>query len=234
MEHPNQRSGADEAVRQNLIRVLLVDESPVVRLGLRRVLAETRCYVVGDAGTAAEGLAEARRRQPDVVIMDLRLPDSSGADLCRTLRGERSATQVVIFTELVGEAALLEAIQSGANAYLLKGTAPERIVEAIERAVVGQSLLDPASARAMIGWVRRRASGAADDDPMSALSHQERRILPLIARGLTNREIGEALILSDQTVKGYVSTLLKKLGLSRRTEVAALVARDLPHVAAAA
>ena len=219
-------------VRQDLIRVLIVDESPVVRLGLRSVLGEAgRCFIVGEAGTAAEAIDEARHRRPDVILMDIHLPGGDGPELCRSLREEFPAAQVVVFTTSVVESELLAAIVAGAVGYVLKDAAPERVVEAVERAAAGESLLDPASAREMMDWVRRYAAGPRQDDPLAALSPQERKILPLIARGMTNREIGEALILSDQTIKGYVSALLKKLRLSRRAEVAAFGARHLPHVA---
>ena len=215
-----------DAVRADLVRVLLVDSAPVVRLGLRSVLgAEAGCYVMGEAGTAAEALTQVQQWRPDVVVLDAHLPDASGADACRALREAAPETQVVVLAQGSDESALLGAIVAGAAGFLLKGTEPQLLAEAVTRAAAGESLLDPASTRDMLAWVQRRASGIPEDDPLAMLTAQEKRILPLIARGMTNREIGAALYLSDQTVKGYVSSLLRKLGMSRRAEAAAFIAR---------
>src|SRR6266542_5052837 len=203
------------------LRILLVDDHAIVRLGLR-ALFETveRFFVVGEAGTMADAVSEARHWQPDVVVMDVRLPDGSGVEACRAIRAERPATQVVMLTSYADEQALVASVVAGAAGYLLKGAAPDELIRAVERAARGESLLDSSSTRTVMDVLQRQLSGDATD-PIAALSDQEKRVLPFIARGMTNREIGAELFLSDQTVKGYVSSILKKLGLSRRAEAAA-------------
>ncbi len=182
------------------IGVLLVDKEKLVRLGLAALLRNVdRFVVVGEAGSASEAIAGVRRWQPDVVVMDVRLPDGSGIDACREIRAERPQTQVVFLT-----------------AYLDEDVAR------------GQSLLDSAVTRAALARIQR-LGGGADADPLAALNDEERRLLPLIAQGKTNREIAEALTLSEQAVKGYVSSILRKLKLSRRAEVAAFFSRLGKH-----
>ena len=211
------------------IRVLVADDHAVVRLGIRRLLADReRYFVVGEVANAAEVIEAVDRWQPDVVVLDVRLPDGSGVEVCRAIRTARPATQVVMLTSFTDDDALIGAINAGAIGYVLKGTEPEHLTRAIDRAAAGEAVLDPLSARDMLAWVQRHTGPAPLDTPLSSLTEHERQVLPLIARGLTNREIGEILFVSDQTVKGYVSGILHKLGLARRAEIAAYVARHLP------
>jgi DNA-binding NarL/FixJ family response regulator len=205
--------------------VLLVDREKLVRLGLVALLSKfDRFVVVGEAGSAAEAVAGVRRWQPDVVVMDVRLPDGSGIDACRAIRAERPQAQVVFLTAHLDEDDLVAAITAGAAGYLLKQSDPERLIEAIDAVARGQSLLDSAVTRAALARIQR-LGGTADADPLDTLNDDERSLLPLIAQGKTNREMAEALNLSEQTVKGYVSSILRKLKLSRRAEVAAFFSR---------
>jgi DNA-binding NarL/FixJ family response regulator len=206
------------------IRLLLVDDHRVVRLGLGTLFGTVSgVRVVGEAGSVAEALAEAGRCRPDVVIMDLRLPDGSGVEACREIRSERPEVQVIMLTSYADEEAVIASIMAGAAGYLLKQSEPERLIEAVEIAARGGSLLDPAIARTVLDWMQR--VGTADAlDPLAGLSEQERRVLPLLAEGRTNRQIAAALQLSEHTVKSYVSNILQKLHLSRRAEAAAYIA----------
>ncbi|HZS02162.1 MAG TPA: response regulator transcription factor [Chloroflexota bacterium] len=211
------------------VKLLLVDDHRVVRLGLR-TLFETapQFQVVGEAGTAAEAVAAARRNPPDVVLMDVRLPDGSGVEACREIRSEHPRTRVLMLTSYADEDAVVASIMAGAAGYLLKQTDPERLVEAAEIVAGGGSLLDPAVTQTVLQWMRRLGA-QAPSDPLIGLSEQERKILPLLAEGKTNREIAAQLYLSEHTVKTYVSNILQKLHLSRRAEAAAFIARRHPY-----
>ena len=207
------------------IGVLLVDDHAVVRVGLAALLATVPTFaVVGQASTAAEAMVAARRTHPDVVVMDVRLPDGSGIDVCRAIRAEREATRVLMLSSFTEDDAVVGSILAGASGYLLKSTEPDRLIEAIEQVARGESLLDPRVTAAVLERLRRAPAG--DAGPLAVLSEQERRIVPLIADGKTNRQIADMLYLSEHTVKSYVSAILKKLRLARRAEVAALVARQ--------
>jgi len=207
-----------------LIRLQVVDDHWLVRLGLTSLFANLRHFaVVAEAETAASAIATAREHQPDVVIMDVRLPDGSGVDACRQIRSDNPTTRVVILTSFADEEAVVAAILAGASGYLLKQSEPERLITAVETAAAGGSLLDPAVTDTVLRWMRGTANGG---EPSGRLSDQERKILPLIAEGKTNREIGAELYLSEHTVKTYVSSLLKKLQLARRAEAAAYIARQ--------
>jgi DNA-binding NarL/FixJ family response regulator len=212
-------------MQPSAVKLLLVDDHRVVRLGLR-TLFETVAHfsVVGEAGTVATAIAEARRAQPDVILMDVRLPDGSGVEACREIRSERPRTRVLMLTSYTDEDAVVASIMAGAAGYLLKQTDPERLVEAVEIVARGGSLLDPAITQTVLQWMRRLGAQASDD-PLTGLSDQERKILPLLAEGKTNREIAGVLYLSEHTVKTYVSNILQKLHLSRRAEAAAFIAR---------
>jgi two-component system response regulator DevR len=210
-------------MKDGLIRLLVVDDHWLVRLGLTSLFANLRHFgVVAEADTAASAISAAREHKPDVVIMDVRLPDASGVDACRQIRSENPITRVVMLTSFADEDAVVAAILAGASGYLLKQSDPERLITAVETAAAGGSLLDPAVTDTVLRWMRGTASGG---DSHSRLSEQERKILPLIAEGKTNREIGAELFLSEHTVKTYVSSLLKKLQLARRAEAAAYIAR---------
>ncbi|MDT7569956.1 MAG: hypothetical protein QOE05_130 [Actinomycetota bacterium] len=202
-----------------MIRVLIVDDHAVVRSGLRKVLeAEPDIEVVGDAATAAEALARVPATKPDVAVLDVRLPDGNGVSVCRELRSEMPDLACLMLTSFADDEALFDAIMAGAAGYVLKQIRGNDLVGAVRTVAAGGSLLDPKAAAAVME--RMRAPKAAD--PLAALTDQERRILDLIGEGLTNRQIGERMFLAEKTVKNYVSNLLSKLGLQRRTQAAVL------------
>ena len=208
------------------VRLLLVDDHAVVRMGLAALFGTVPEFrVVGEAASAAEALLQARRHRPDVVLLDVRLPDDSGIAACRQIRSELPEARVVMLTTFPDEEAVINSVMAGASAYLLKQSAPERVIEAVRAVARGESLLDPGVTRSVLNWLQRVGLPGAPDDPLAGLTDQERRILPLIAEGKTNREIAAALYLSEHTVKTYVSDLLKRLGLRRRAEAAAFIAR---------
>jgi two-component system response regulator DevR len=207
------------------LRLLVVDDHEVVRQGLVSMLDRRAGFqVVAEAGTAAGAVEMAQRFQPDLVIMDVRLPDGSGIEACREIRSQLPATRVVILTSYPDEEAVFSAIVAGASGYLLKQIRARDLVSAIEAVGRGESLLDPAVTEKVLERVRRIASGAEHDD-LAQLTQQERKILMLVAEGKTNKEIAEDVFLSDKTVKNYVSSILSKLNLQRRAQAAAYVAR---------
>jgi DNA-binding NarL/FixJ family response regulator len=180
--------------------------------------------VVAQAGSVAEALSQARRHEPDLVIMDVRLPDGSGIEACREIRAARPETRVIMLTSYPDEEAVLSAIIAGASGYLLKQIRGRDLVSALEAVGRGDSLLDPAVTEKVLERVRRVASGSATDE-LAELTTQERKILLLVAEGKTNKEIATDVFLSDKTVKNYVSSILGKLNLQRRTQAAAFVAK---------
>ena len=207
------------------LRLLVVDDHEVVRQGLVALLDRREGFeVVAEAGTVAEALAMAHRFQPDIVIMDVRLPDGSGVEACREIRADLPATKVVILTSYPDEEAVLSAIVAGASGYLLKQVRARDLVAALEAVGRGESLLDPAVTEKVLDRVRRIASGAYADE-LSQLTSQEQKILLLVAEGKTNKEIAGDVFLSDKTVKNYVSSILSKLNLERRAQAAAFVAK---------
>ncbi len=207
----------------------MVDDHEVVRQGLVALLdRRTGFHVVAEAGTAAEALEQARRFQPDLVVMDVRLPDGSGIEACREIRSELPDTRVVMLTSYPDEDAVLAAIVAGASGYLLKQVRARDLVAALETVAAGGSLLDPAVTGKVLERMRRIAT---DDDELAALTKQERKILALVAEGKTNKEIAGEVFLSDKTVKNYVSSILAKLNLERRAQAAAYVARMKGHAA---
>jgi two-component system response regulator DevR len=211
------------------ITLLVVDDHEVVRQGLVALLARRpNLHVVAEAGTVAEAIEAARRFQPELVIMDVRLPDGSGIEACREIREERPETRVVMLTSYPDEDAVLSAIVAGASGYLLKQVRARDLVDALERVARGESLLDPAVTGRVLERVRRIATGDQPDE-LSQLTPQERKILALVAEGKTNKEIAAEVFLSDKTVKNYVSSILAKLNLERRAQAAAYVARIGTH-----
>jgi len=207
------------------IRLLVVDDHALVRVSLVAWLnTNATLRVVGEAASVAGAVAEARRCRPDVALLDVRLPDGSGVEACRQIRAERPETRVLMLTSYADEEAAVASVLAGAAGYLLKESEPGPVLQAIETAASGGLTLDPSATDAVRDWLRRLAAGRAAD-PLNALTEQERRILPLIAEGRTNAEIAAALFLSPATVKGYVSAILRKLGLSRRAEVGAHLSR---------
>ena len=207
------------------LRLLVVDDHEVVRQGLVSVLDRREGFeVVAQADTAAEAVAQARRYEPDIVVMDVRLPDGSGIEACREIRAELPATRVVMLTSYPDEQAVFSAIIAGASGYLLKQIRARDLVASLEAVGRGESLLDPVVPETVLERGRRMASGGMDDE-LSGLTAQERKILVLVADGKTNKEIAAEVFLSDKTVKNYVSSILSKLNLERRAQVAAFVAK---------
>src|SRR6188472_3920138 len=206
------------------LTLLVVDDHEVVRQGLVAVLdRRPEFHVVAEAGTVAESIEMARRFQPDLVIMDVRLPDGSGIEACREIRSELPQTRVVMLTSYPDEEAVLSAIVAGASGYLLKQIRARDLVAALENVGRGESLLDPAVTEKVLERIRRIASGAYTDE-MASLTAQEQKILLLVAEGKTNKEIAADVFLSDKTVKNYVSSILSKLNLQRRAQAAAYLA----------
>lgn len=207
------------------MRVLLVDDHEIVRRGLRALLeAEADIEVVGEAGTMAEAVRRVGFDSPEVVILDVRLPDGSGVEACREIRSSFPDVRVLMLTSFADEEALMSAIMAGASGYLLKRIDSQALISSLRRVAGGESLLD----QEMVGKLFHRLRGGPGDDPLlGRLSDQERRILDLITEGKTNRQIAEEMFLSEKTVKNYVSNLLTKLGMSRRSEAAAYAARTL-------
>jgi DNA-binding NarL/FixJ family response regulator len=207
------------------LRLLVVDDHEVVREGLVALLSRREEFqVVAEVGTVAEALGAARRFEPDLVIMDVRLPDGSGIEACREIRAELPAIRVVMLTSYPDEEAVLSAILAGASGYLLKQIRGRDLVTALEAVGRGDSLLDPAVTERVLERVRRIANGDEKDE-LSELTAQERKILRLVAEGKTNKEIATEVFLSDKTVKNYVSSILSKLNLQRRAQAAAFVAK---------
>lgn len=215
-------------MRKERVRILIVDDHEVVRTGLRTLLSrKPGLDVVGEAGSVATAIAEAARVSPDVVIMDIRLPDGSGVEACRELRGADPATKVIMLTSYADEEAVLASIVAGASGYLLKQVRAQALVEAIETVANGGSLLDPSVMNKVLERMRKMEMGGVDEG-LAALSERERRILTLIAEGKTNKEIAKEIFLSDKTVKNYVSSILSKLNLTRRSAAAAYLATRTP------
>jgi DNA-binding NarL/FixJ family response regulator len=205
------------------VRILIVDDHEVVRMGLRTLLEKRQGFtVVGEAGTAEEALRVAKQSQPDVVIMDIRLPDGNGVQACREIREELPDTRVIMLTSYADDEALFGSIMAGASGYMLKQVRGQSLAEAIDKVASGESLLDPAVTSKVLERMRGLAAGGGDE--LAALSPQERKILTLIAEGKTNKEIAGEVFLSDKTVKNYVSSILSKLNLRRRSEAAAFIA----------
>ena len=215
----------NEATIERQHRLLVVDDHEVVRQGLVAMLQRRPGFqVVAEAGTAAEAVEMARRHQPDLVVMDVRLPDGSGIEACREIRAEMPGTRVVILTSYPDEEAVFSAIVAGASGYLLKQVRGRDLVAALEAVGRGESLLDPAVTEKVLERVRRIATGGATDE-LAQLTSQEQKILLLVAEGKTNKEIAADVFLSDKTVKNYVSSILSKLNLQRRAQAAAYVAK---------
>jgi two-component system response regulator DevR len=207
------------------LRLLVVDDHEVVRQGLVAMLGRRPGFqVVAEAGTVAEAIEQAARHEPDIVVMDVRLPDGSGIEACREIRSHRPATRVIMLTSFPDEEAVLSAIVAGASGYLLKQIRARDLAAALEAIGRGESLLDPAVTEKVLERIRRIATGGQDDE-LAGLTTQERKILALVAEGKTNKEIATEVFLSDKTVKNYVSSILSKLNLERRAQAAAFVAR---------
>ncbi|HEY2442016.1 MAG TPA: response regulator transcription factor [Streptosporangiaceae bacterium] len=208
------------------ITVFLLDDHEIVRRGVRDLLeADPGITVVGEAGTAASALARIPALRPDVAVLDVRLPDGDGITVCRDIRSALPQVACLMLTSFGDDEALFGAIMAGAAGYVLKQIRGTDLVGAVRTVASGASLLDPEAASRVMRKMREQAERS---DPLAALTGQERRILELIGEGLTNRQIGERMYLAEKTVKNYVSAVFAKLGMERRTQVAAYAARLSP------
>lgn len=205
-----------------MVRVFLLDDHEVVRRGLADLIGlEDDLEVVGEAGTVADALVRVPATRPDVAVLDVRLPDGSGVEVCREIRSTHGIPCLML-TSYADDEALFNAIVAGASGYVLKDIRGNDLVNAIRSVATGKSLLDPAVTAKVLERLRNPAK---DDDRLAGLSDQEQRILELIGEGLTNRQIGERMHLAEKTVKNYVSSMLAKLGMERRTQAAAYAAK---------
>lgn len=205
------------------LRVMIVDDHEVVREGLRSLLdRRDGMTVVAEAGSVAQAVERALQEKPAVVIMDVRLPDGSGVEACREIRSTLPDTRMIMLTSYADDEAIIASIMAGASAYLLKQTRGQALVDAIQAVARGESLLDPQVTKRVLEQVRGNADARKDE---AKLTENEHKILLLIAEGKTNREIAADVFLSDKTVKNYVSSILSKLNLKRRSEAAAYIAR---------
>jgi DNA-binding NarL/FixJ family response regulator len=205
------------------IGVFVLDDQEIVRRGVRGLLeAEPNIRVIGEAGTAADALAEIPALRPNVAVLDVRLPDGDGVSVCREVRSWAPGVACLMFTAFSDDQALLDSILAGAAGYVLKQVRGSDLVGAVRMAASGQSLLPR---RAASEVMTRLLGPSGERDPLASLTRHERNVLMLIGEGLTNREIGERMLIAEKTVKNYVSTLFRKLGLEQRTAAAAYVAR---------
>ena len=213
----------ESAQAQRKIGVFLLDDHEIVRRGVKDLLeADPGIVVVGEAGTAASALARIPALRPDVAVLDVRLPDGDGVSVCREIRSKMPGVACLMLTSFSDDEALFDAIMAGAAGYVLKQIRGTDLVGAIRTVASGESMLDPDAASRVMQRMRDQTARA---DPLAGLTDQERKILELIGEGLTNRQIGERLYLAEKTVKNYVSALLAKLGMERRTQAAAYAAR---------
>ena len=211
-----------------VIRVFLLDDHEIVRQGLRALLESQGDFeVVGEAATAADALTRIPPLRPDVAVLDVRLPDGDGVQVCREIRTDEPGIKCLMLTSFADDEALFEAIMAGAAGYVLKQIKGTDIVDAIRRVAAGESLLDPDATRRVLDRIRNPPE---EDERLASLTPQERRILGLITDGLTNRQIAEEMFLAEKTVKNYVSNLLAKLGMERRTQAAVFGARTQPRI----
>ncbi len=205
------------------IRVFLLDDHEVVRRGLHDLLeSEGDIEIVGESGSVKEAIARIPALRPDVAVLDGRLPDGSGIDVCREVRSIDPTIKALILTSYDDDEALFAAILAGAAGYVLKQIGGNDLIDGVRRVAAGQSLLDPALTARVLERLRK---GPEAHEELAALTEQERKILALIAEGLTNRQIGERMFLAEKTVKNYVSSILSKLGLERRTQAAVLASK---------
>ena len=207
------------------VRVYLLDDHEVVREGLRALLeSHEDIEVVGESGSAVDAAHRIPALRPDVAVLDARLPDGSGIEVCRTVRAVDPSVRALILTSYDDDEALFAAIMAGASGYVLKQIRGSDLVDAVRQVAAGKSLIDPSMTATLLERVRHPQTVAPE---LADLTEQERKLLALIAEGLTNRQIGERMFLAEKTVKNYVSSILAKLGLERRTQAAALASRLL-------
>jgi DNA-binding NarL/FixJ family response regulator len=213
----------DQQPSERRIGVFLVDDHEIVRRGVRDLLeSQPDIVVVGEAGTAEAALADIPALCPDVAVLDVRLPDGDGVSVCREIRSQVPQVGCLMLTSFGDDEALFDAIMAGAAGYVLKQIRGTDLIGAIRAVASGQSLIDPKAASRVMDRMRDRARGA---DPLAVLTTPETKILELIGKGLTNRQIGERLFLAEKTVKNYVSSIFVKLGMERRTQAAAYAVR---------
>jgi DNA-binding NarL/FixJ family response regulator len=208
-------------MKHTRITLLIVDDHEVVRQGLRTLLdLEPDVRVIGEAASVAEAILETVRLQPQVVLLDVKLPDGSGVAACRQILAKTPATRVLMLTSFSDDAMVVDAVQSGAHGYALKDVRTRDLIQAIRTVASGQGYLDPRVAQQTLHWIRHRTSHTSDQpgNRQDRLSSQERAILPLLAEGKTNKEIALSLKLSDKTVKNYLANIFDKLQVRRRTE----------------
>ncbi len=206
-----------------MITVFLLDDHEVVRRGLRELLErEDDISVIGESGSAVQAVSRIPALHPDIAVLDVRMPDGNGIDVCREVRSVDPSIRALILTSFEDDEALFAAIMAGAHGYVLKQIRGTDLVNAVRRVAAGQSLLDPTVTQRVLERIRR---GPDQPDELRHLTEQERRILALVAEGMTNRAIANRMHLSEKTVKNYVSSVLAKLGLHRRTEAAVLAAK---------
>jgi two-component system response regulator DevR len=207
-----------------VIRVFLLDDHEIVRRGVRELLESTGTMtIVGEAGTAEEAYGRIPATQPDVAVLDVRLPDGNGVEVCREIRSKHPEIHCLMLTSYSDDEAMFDAVMAGADGYVLKEIKTSDLVDAVTRVAAGESLLDPKLSAKVIDRLR---NGEAEDERLKHLTDQERRILALLADGLSNRQIADQMYLAEKTVKNYVSNLLAKMGMSRRTEAAVYAARQ--------
>jgi len=204
------------------IRILLVDDHEIVRRGIADLIGtQEDLEVVGEAASVAEALARAPQVNADVAILDVRMPDGNGIELCRELRSQLPDLNCLMLTSYADDEALVDAIMAGASGFVLKQVLGSDLINAVRTVGTGGSLLDPKTTTALMNRIRRERE---EQDPLHTLTEQERAVFDLIGEGMTNRQIGERLFLAEKTVKNYVSHVLNKLGLQRRTQAAVLAA----------
>ncbi len=205
---------------REILKLLIVDDHEVVRLGLRSLLdGEPDLEVVGEAANAAEALRQVHALRPDVVVMDVRLPDKSGIEACRLIRQRHPRTQVVILTSYINKDLVTQALRAGAAGYVLKNVKTEDLLETIRAAQSGRTVLDSQAAQQIIERLHRQEM-EAEDPAFKRLSPREAQVMALVARGLSNREIGRILSLSEGTIRNYVSSIMEKMGFRNRIEIA--------------
>lgn len=222
-QEDGRRPSIDSVERPERIKVYLVDDHEVVRRGLRELLQrEDDIEIVGESATAGEAQRRIPALRPDVAVLDARLPDGSGIDVCREVRSRDPRIKALILTSFDDDEALFAAIMAGAAGYVLKEVRGSDLVDGIRRVAAGQSLLDPGVTEQVL---RRLRSGPQEDPRLAALTSQEKRVLGLVADGMSNRQISEEMYLAEKTVKNYVSSILAKLGMDRRTQAAVFATR---------
>ena len=208
---------------EHVIKVFLLDDHELVRVGVKDMLeSQPDIRVIGEAGTAESALARIPALRPDVAILDVRLPDGDGVSVCREIRSRMPEVACLMLTSFEEDQSLFDAVMAGAAGYVLKQTCGTDLVSAVRTVAAGGSMLDAHATQRVMERLRERVASV---DPLSALTEQEKRVLELIGEGLTNRQISERMVLSEKTVKNYVSSVLTKLGMQRRSQAAAYVAR---------